>query len=250
MTLSSTGTEDDIHRVSSVDSERLINHSSSSIPDEMVESRCDAYTRGPVPHIALPPLLFTDPSHFIVNGTTITRSEVDVGIFGFARHSSALLRDPITSEIVSVTLTILSLPNLDHQVGGIRIGVLDSTAPVPKLGETLGWDVKDSVSLNSSAGYLNLHSPSTQHVSKSAFCHFFLKEGDCVRMEVDMDSTPRTAQFFVNGENGESFVSGLPLSVRIGFSAYGQGTSFRIDRILQKERPTPTAPEMEEIKWE
>ncbi|KAK2942435.1 hypothetical protein BLNAU_22668 [Blattamonas nauphoetae] len=75
-----------------------------------------------------------------------------------------------------------------------------------------------------------------------------MRDGDCVRMEVDMDSTPRTVQFFVNGESGECFVSGLPLSVRIAFTVSVVETFLRIDRIAQQERPTPITPEMTEIK--
>ncbi|KAK2942063.1 hypothetical protein BLNAU_9989 [Blattamonas nauphoetae] len=104
--------------------------------------------------------------------------------------------------------------------GIVRIGVLDTTSPIPEVGESIG-----------------------------TFCHSKLKEGDCVRMEVEMDSNPRTLQFFVNGESGRCFVSGLPRSVRIGFSVFGQGTSFRIDRIAEQQRPTPIAPDMREFVW-
>ncbi|KAK2943255.1 hypothetical protein BLNAU_21827 [Blattamonas nauphoetae] len=201
----------------------------------------------PAPLVTLPPLLFTNPSHFITNGTTLTRSDVDLLFRGSARHSSTFLRDPIDNGIVSVTLTIL---NLSRRSSFIRIGLLDSTAPVPKMDELLGSDVKDSISLNSSTGNIYHNTPSTQHISNSTICHFFLKEGDCVRMEVDMDSNPRTVQFFVNGESGRSFLSGLPPSVRIGFSTYGQEISCRIDRIIRQTQRTPIAPEMEKIKWE
>ncbi|KAK2941717.1 hypothetical protein BLNAU_23379 [Blattamonas nauphoetae] len=54
------------------------------------------------------------------------------------------------------------------------------------------------------------------NINNSVSCHSELKESDCVRMEVDLDSTLRTVQFFVNGEAGRSYVSGLPPSVRIG----------------------------------
>ncbi|KAK2952897.1 hypothetical protein BLNAU_12218 [Blattamonas nauphoetae] len=220
MTLSSTGTEDNIHVVSSVDSERLINHSPSSTPFSLSKSRCNATASVTVPLITLPPLLFTDPSHFIINETALTRSEVDLGVLEFARPSSALLRDPITSGIISVTITIQALPSIDHFV---RFGVLDSTAPVPKTGATLGWDVEDSLSLTSMRGSLGSNPPSTLHSPHFEPCHSELREGDCVRIEVDMKSTPGTVQFFVNGESGRCYMSGLPPSVRIGFTLFGQG---------------------------
>ncbi|KAK2943631.1 hypothetical protein BLNAU_21463 [Blattamonas nauphoetae] len=100
-----------LHRVSSVDSERLVNLSPSSQQESSTDSRCNATTRVPAPLIALPPLRFTYRSHFVITGTTITRSEVD----------------------------------LDASTGEIILGVLDSSTPVPKLGVLLGWDVKDSV---------------------------------------------------------------------------------------------------------
>ncbi|KAK2952896.1 hypothetical protein BLNAU_12217 [Blattamonas nauphoetae] len=130
------------------------------------------------------------------------------------------------------------------------IGLLDSTAAVPKLGDALGYIVKDSLSSFSFNGGLYRNTPSTGHQYRFDSCHSYLKEGDCVRMEVDMESTPRTVLFFVNGESGRCFVSGIPRSVRIGFSVSGQGTSFRIDRIAKQQRPTPLTPEMREITWD
>ncbi|KAK2943251.1 hypothetical protein BLNAU_21823 [Blattamonas nauphoetae] len=249
MMLSSAGTEDTMYRVSSLDLERLINISPSSYSNSLTETKCVASTPIPSPLVTLPHLLFTDRSHFIINSTIITRSEVELNSEGVSRPSSVLLRDPIYNGIVSITISLLSLTRVNHQVGGIRFGFFDSTAPFPKVGEVLGCDVKDSVSISSSTGLLWHKSPSAQNTPQYESCHFFLKEGDCVRMEVDMDSTPRTVQFFLNGNNGRYFVSGLPPSVRIGFSVSGQGTSWRIDRIIQLERSTPLAPEIKELNW-
>ncbi|KAK2945577.1 hypothetical protein BLNAU_19483 [Blattamonas nauphoetae] len=157
-----TGTESYNHLVSSVDSERLNNLSPSLHPNSMSKSRSVATASVPSPLVTLPPLLFTDPSHFIINGTSITRSEVDLGIFGFARHSSALLRDPIDNGIVSITLALLSLININDQAGGIRFGLLKSIAPVPKLGEFIGYEVKDSHSLHRLVfSFATRHPPNT-----------------------------------------------------------------------------------------
>ncbi|KAK2963691.1 hypothetical protein BLNAU_1256 [Blattamonas nauphoetae] len=102
-----------------------------------------------------------------------------------------------------------------------------------------------SVGLNSS-GYLYWNTPSSPSSQRR---HIVLKEGDCVRIEVDLESTPRTVQFFVNGQAVDSYVSGIPSSVLIGFSVCAQGTSFRIDNISHLSRPTPISEEMEEIEW-
>ncbi|KAK2945337.1 hypothetical protein BLNAU_19726 [Blattamonas nauphoetae] len=85
-------------------------------------------------------------------------------------------------------------------------------------------------------------------VSSMQLCHYALTEGDCVRMEMDMHSTPRTVQFLLNGESSRWFVTGLPPSVRIGFSVFAQETSFRIDRIVKQTQPTPMHQYIPELK--
>ncbi|KAK2957314.1 hypothetical protein BLNAU_7692 [Blattamonas nauphoetae] len=89
---------------------------------------------------------------------------------------------------------------------------MDSTSPIPKTHETFGYRVQNSVCLNR-FGQLYFTTPSSQSYE---YCTSFLEEGDNVRMEVDLDSTPRTVQFFVNGEALKYYMSGIPSSVRIG----------------------------------
>ncbi|KAK2947840.1 hypothetical protein BLNAU_17260 [Blattamonas nauphoetae] len=201
----------------------------------------------PAQLLALPPLLFAFRSHFAIENTTVTRPSENVDSKGPFSNSSVLLNTPISQGIVSVTLTILTLPKTTS-FGVLRFCLLDSTAPVPKLRETVGCDIQDSVSLYSNNGRLYFNTPSTRHQSRYESCHPGLYEGDCVRMEVDMESMPRTLQFFVNGESGRCFVSGLPPSVRIGFSVSSRRTSFRIDRIVEQTQPTPTLQYMHEIE--
>ncbi|KAK2941967.1 hypothetical protein BLNAU_23120 [Blattamonas nauphoetae] len=228
------------HSCSSLSKTKSKSH--SAIPEQTLN------VNAPAQLLVLPPLLFTNPAHFIEHASIIARSKKHTNLWKHAIISSVLLQTPITKGIVSVTMTTLSLPMLALS-GEIIFGLLDSTAPVPKFGEELGLTVNDSLSLLSVTGWLYRNTPSTQHTPHYTSCHSELREGDCVRMEVDMDSNPRTVQFFVNGESGESFVSGLPPSVRIGFTIYGLETSFRIDKITQQEKPTPIAPEMEQIQW-
>ncbi|KAK2957274.1 hypothetical protein BLNAU_7652 [Blattamonas nauphoetae] len=122
---------------------------------------------------------------------------------------------------------------------------MDSKSPIPKLGEQLGFNVNNSVSVDRS-GYLYFNTPSS---NSSKDCTPILKDGVCVRMEVDLDSTPRTLQLFVNGEAGRCYISGIPSSVRIGFSVAGKGTSFRIDNIFRLSQPTPISEGMYEVMW-
>ncbi|KAK2951110.1 hypothetical protein BLNAU_13953 [Blattamonas nauphoetae] len=129
---------------------------------------------GPTPLVTLPPMDFTYPSHFSIMHTTIVHAIDDSN--GNSFWSSVLLSNPFTSGVVSITMTLLS-----KRYGNI---------------------VADSVSLNTS-GYIKFNTPSSR---SNAPCHSPLNGGDSVRMEVDLDSTPRTVQFFVNGEAG-SFLS-------------------------------------------
>ncbi|KAK2957275.1 hypothetical protein BLNAU_7653 [Blattamonas nauphoetae] len=122
---------------------------------------------------------------------------------------------------------------------------MDSTSPIPAIGEALGREVKNSVGLNK-FGDLDHNTPSE---TSGRYYHSELKEGDCVRMEVDLESTPRTVQFFVNGQAGMCYVSEIPSSVRIGCSALGEGTSFRIDNVSRLSRPTLIPQGMEEFRW-
>ncbi|KAK2942353.1 hypothetical protein BLNAU_22740 [Blattamonas nauphoetae] len=94
MTLSSAGTEDNSHRVSSVDSERLIN---------------------------LSPSLYS-PTHPISS-----------------------LKTPLSlvRKLVKSGVCLSSSSSLLAFTGEVRFGVLDAATPVPKLGESLGWDVKE-----------------------------------------------------------------------------------------------------------
>ncbi|KAK2951118.1 hypothetical protein BLNAU_13961 [Blattamonas nauphoetae] len=199
----------------------------------------------PIPFITLPPMNFTDPSHFSIVHTTIVHAIDDSN--GNSFWSSVLLSNPFTSGVVSITMTLLS-----KRYGNVVVGLMDSASPIPKTDETLGSDVKspffsdlifsDSVGLNRS-GDLCFNTPSLYSCEDS---HHELKEGDCVGMEVDLDSTPQTVQFFVNGVAGECYMTGIPSSVRIGFTVYGVGTSFRIDNISHLSQPIPISEGMNE----
>ncbi|KAK2946919.1 putative Protein kinase domain containing protein [Blattamonas nauphoetae] len=193
----------------------------------------------------LPQMLFTTPSHFSINHTTITRTERGQSSNGYAHWSSALLYDPFTSGIVSITFSILRIA-FCRGSGTIAFGLMKSNSPLPQVGELLGNKVKNSISLNRS-GSLWVKTPSSHSLQD---CHTVLREGDSVRMEVDLSSTPRTVQFFVNGEAGECYMSGIPSSVRIGSSIRGGGGSFRIDSISRLSQPSPILEGMLEIKWE
>ncbi|KAK2948812.1 hypothetical protein BLNAU_16262 [Blattamonas nauphoetae] len=162
-------------------------------------------------------------------------------------HSShwgtCTLVSPFSSGVQSVTITILTLP---RWTGYLGIGLIDSACRVCADGDRLGVETKNSVSLNS-RGRLCSNTPTSS--SSSQICHSILNDGDCVRIICDFESSPRTVQFFVNGKTGRSYMSGIPSSVKIGFSAPESGTSFRIDNISRLSHSIPISPHMTEILW-
>ncbi|KAK2941972.1 hypothetical protein BLNAU_23125 [Blattamonas nauphoetae] len=136
-------------------------------------------------------------------------------------------------------------------MSGSRLLTRDwETSLVVKKSVSLIVTSPDSLALSIPNGSLSYHHPEMEYHPEISDCFADVNEGDCVRMEVAMDSIPRTVQFFLNGERGKSFVSGLPSSVGIGFSVSGPGSSFRIDRITQLLCPTEIDEDMEKIKWD
>ncbi|KAK2959563.1 putative CBL-interacting protein kinase 30 [Blattamonas nauphoetae] len=181
-----------------------------------------------LPAMKLPGLLFTNKTHFIVRNNVLTRTEKGTDKKGRTRPSTVLLSEPITKGVVSITFVVMMIADsVEDEKGFIDFGLLDSCRTIPTLGRGLGKNAKHSIGLSTSSG--DLH--------------------DRVVMEVNMDSTPRTVQFFVNGEAGKCYVSGIPESVRIGFSADVMGTSLEIASVIHSTQATPLAGKMKEIRW-
>ncbi|KAK2946493.1 hypothetical protein BLNAU_18598 [Blattamonas nauphoetae] len=198
-----------------------------------------------LPTMKLPELLFTNKSHFIVRNNVLIRTEKGTDEKGRARPSTVLLSEPITKGVVSVTFVLLALANSREEDRFITLGLLDSSATVPQLGRVLGRDARYSLALSTTSDKLHVCHQS----SLSIDCCSSLRRKDRVVMEVNMDSTPRTVQFFKNGNAGKCYVSGIPESVRIGFSADAMGTSLQIASIIKTTQPTPLSDKMLEIKW-
>ncbi|KAK2946170.1 hypothetical protein BLNAU_18914 [Blattamonas nauphoetae] len=196
-----------------------------------------------LPTMKLPELLFTDKSHFIIRNNVLTRTEKGSDKKGRTRPSTVLFSEPITKGVVSVTFVVLTLAKSIEQEGFVNFGLLDARATVPRLGLVLGKDVKDSIALSTS-GDVHVFNK----IKLKEYCSDPSKMNRIV-MEVNMDSTPRTVQFFINGQVGQCYVSGIPESVRIGFSADVMGTSLQIASIIHSTQATPIANKMKEIKW-
>ncbi|KAK2943804.1 putative Cyclin-dependent kinase 2 [Blattamonas nauphoetae] len=197
-----------------------------------------------LPTMKLPELLLTHQSHFAIRNNILTRTEKGINERGRTKPSTVLLSEPITKGVVSVTFVILNIVDSMDQNGFINFGLLDSTMDVPRLGRVLGNNVKHSAGLSS-----NKEIQMFGQAKLVVDCCNSLSKKDRVVMEVNMDSNPRTVQFFVNGKAGKCYVSGIPESVRIGFSADVMGTSLQITSIIQSTQATPLADKMREIKW-
>ncbi|KAK2954520.1 hypothetical protein BLNAU_10540 [Blattamonas nauphoetae] len=197
-----------------------------------------------LPTMKLPELLFTNQSHFVIRNNVLTRTEKGDDGKGKTRPSTVLLSEPITKGVVSVTFVVLTLAESGEQKGFINFGLFKSSVTVPQLGHVLGKDVQHSLSLSTS-GTIHVSNRSSSGIS--GFSGLLKK--DRVVMEVNMDSNPRTVQFFVNGKAGDCYVSGIPESVRIGFSVNAMGTSLQIQSIIHSTQPTPLADTMIEIRW-
>ncbi|KAK2954597.1 putative Protein kinase domain containing protein [Blattamonas nauphoetae] len=180
-----------------------------------------------IPKMKLPELIFTNKSHFVIRNNVLTRTEKGTDELGRHRSSTVLISEPITKGVN----------------GFINFGLLDSSAAVPQLGQVLGKDVKNSVGLSTNG---KLHFFIQSNMERSFL--FRLWKKDRVVMEVNMDSTPRTVQFFFNGQTIPYCVSEIPESVRIGFSADVMGTSLQIASIIHHTQPTPLEDKMEEIE--
>ncbi|KAK2946192.1 hypothetical protein BLNAU_18868 [Blattamonas nauphoetae] len=183
-------------------------------------------SRSPSPLLRTPQLIFSDPTHFDVTNTV-------------------LLDEVFTSGILSFSITVHTVRN-EQGYGNVFFGAVDSNSPFPQLRQKLGWTVDHSVGYDTYYGDLMVKLP-TRRTYK--LCHTTMTGGDSIRMELDLDSHPRNVRFFVNGEAGRCYVTGVPESVRIGFSVCVRNTMLRIDRISRLKQPTPFVGEMWEITW-
>ncbi|KAK2954417.1 putative Protein kinase domain containing protein [Blattamonas nauphoetae] len=228
-------------------------------PQVELEEPIDGTVRaGSSRFVFLPPLLFTETSHFEQAGNVITRSSVGVNKHNHSDWSSMLSAEVFSSGVVSVSLTLLSIAPPSHaeiqtrstpiEEKVVYFGFVESTAEIPQLAERIGWNVSNSLSLSSKQARIWFRLPSALKNSGMQ-SHASLKEGDRVTMEVDLSSSPRTVQFIVYGKSGSCFVSGIPPSIRLGVSVQGKGTSFRVDEITRHAARTPFIPEMAEVKW-
>ncbi|KAK2964017.1 hypothetical protein BLNAU_1098 [Blattamonas nauphoetae] len=109
--------------------------------------------------------------------------------------------------------------------GSVRLGFLDSTCPVPKLDDALGYNVQNSLSLFSFVGHVSVCNESTGLTGKTMNCQMEIKEGDSMEAHSFQDFLRQ-------------------------FGLGYQTTSIRFDRITHQTQPTPITSDMTEYTWE
>ncbi|KAK2947532.1 putative Myosin light chain kinase, smooth muscle [Blattamonas nauphoetae] len=193
----------------------------------------------------MPSLVFTDPSHFNVEDNRIASTglaTIEKDGETEPTSSSFFLAEPISEGIVAISFTYLFVETDWSSL--MLFGLIDAHKPIPEKGQQLGA-VKNSVALSSIGRLTFLTSQAEKEIEISPK----IEDSDSFIVEINMDSNPRTAQFFVNAKSASTVVVGLPESVRVGFSAEKRGMQVRFDRITRLNRGSPITDLMEEMEW-
>ncbi|KAK2940830.1 hypothetical protein BLNAU_24253 [Blattamonas nauphoetae] len=132
--------------------------------------------------MALPPLLSTAPSHFIQVPSLRKIYQHQLDSHWRPCHSRNCIRHYDDSLSSATDCFSFSSSSLSTYPGEIFIGLLDSTTPDTEVDEIIGCNIKNSLSLSSSTGRINLKTPSTRRVTELPLNYSHLKEGACVWM--------------------------------------------------------------------
>ncbi|KAK2956352.1 hypothetical protein BLNAU_8719 [Blattamonas nauphoetae] len=177
------------------------------------------------------PLVLVPPSNcYKIEDRTVTRvrNENEGDPIAASPEGALIIVEPITRGIVSISITLNSLVTIGTLPAFI-ISLVSSGMFFPSPVVQLPTDC--CTGLESLNGELIASSPAEGSEENNKQCHKPLKAGDVVVMEVNMESTPRTVQFFVNGKAGKCYASELPESLSVMLMAFGEGTSFRLNSI-------------------
>ncbi|KAA6359964.1 MAG: hypothetical protein EZS28_044508, partial [Streblomastix strix] len=78
-----------------------------------------------------------------------------------------------------------------------------------------------------------------------------ITNNDIVAIEVNMNTTPRTAHLFINNGQQPGYMSGLPESVQYYFQLYTMGQPTTVLSLKRLSAPTVTnIINAKEVKWE
>ncbi|KAK2956642.1 putative Striated muscle preferentially expressed protein kinase [Blattamonas nauphoetae] len=195
----------------------------------------------------LPPLFLGPPHGYRIEEKTFTRVRLENGGNSAEGSKDGLvaIAEPITRGIVSISITLTSLAILENEPAFI-LSLMSANSLISILDVQFPPDCV--VGFESSNGVLLLKSSSSSgNKERLEPCHEQLKAGDVVVMEMNMEESPRTVQFFVNGKAGKCYASGIPESMIVMLIPAGVGTSFRLNSVINLTTPTPIAPEMKAI---
>ncbi|KAA6367036.1 MAG: hypothetical protein EZS28_037437 [Streblomastix strix] len=79
----------------------------------------------------------------------------------------------------------------------------------------------------------------------------FMKNGDLISVEVNMDIVPRTVKLFINGNLQPIYMSGIPDSIQFSFSLWATGNTITVQSLKRLVQSTDaTIQGAKEVKWE
>ncbi|KAK2941189.1 hypothetical protein BLNAU_23903 [Blattamonas nauphoetae] len=171
-------------------------------------------------------MVFSHPRDFKASKNTITRTE-----HGLKRVGTAIFEQPISAGIVSMSISISSLP----PEGSVYYGLVHSKSPSPNRNRAIGQGHKGSIGISSNGSFTHQPIANLSLTPEPAE----LKEGDEIRIEIDNTSNEGTALFFVNGKPQRYYFSEIPSPVRFGFSLFGQGTAVQVNDITHHYAASP-----------
>ncbi|KAK2945074.1 hypothetical protein BLNAU_20019 [Blattamonas nauphoetae] len=120
---------------------------------------------------------------------------------------------------------LLFLVSFFHSVDEAIFGLIDSTTSIPKFDDWVGCYLDNCFVLWLNDGCVWKQQKAWDEIHHYGTCHPPLKVGDCVRMEVDMDSKPQT------------------------FIGFYEGTSICVYRIAGQSKPTPMKKGRRKLNW-
>ncbi|KAK2956422.1 hypothetical protein BLNAU_8645 [Blattamonas nauphoetae] len=189
-------------------------------------------------------LICPTPDYFVTHDNVISRTAFDKNTGGIPRQHTIFLKKPFENGLWSIEIKLL---NRGRKLD-MMFGVMDAENPMPTPKQAIGLHIPRSASYHM-AGKINVL---TQRSSRFKSDAQRINPGSIVRMELDLQTpyqsgttnTARTVRFFHNHQETKSLVTGLPRSLLLGVSLFGENTSVAFLHIGQRSSPTPLSHEL------
>ncbi|KAK2958264.1 hypothetical protein BLNAU_6751 [Blattamonas nauphoetae] len=189
---------------------------------------------------------FSDVTCITQNGSLFTRTDAVTDEDGDAIIALFQINEPFQDCIVNLDFTLIKLPEKNYSQSVICFGFCETSESLPTTGQQIGGKVNNSLCINSATGCLRYN---TTHLSGGMPCTRMMKEGDNLRLELDLLSPQRKAIFFLNDRVGDIAIVDIPTSVKVMFSMFLQNSCFRINNIAVVEQPTKLKLRTKKFKW-